>query len=91
MFTHTSFKTNLDWIQSGFNLASFPGSLGREPGTKARFNPHCSRAFVSLVPRPETARRKGPGFHCLRMRLTESRIHKGEGANDVFVVTWSRV
>ena len=22
----------------------------------------------SLVPRPETARRKGPGFHCLRMR-----------------------
>ena len=24
---------------------------------------------ASLVPRPETARRKGPGFHCLRMRL----------------------
>ena len=23
---------------------------------------------ISLVPRPETARRKGPGFHCLRMR-----------------------
>ena len=24
---------------------------------------------ASLVPRPETARRKGPGFYCLRMRL----------------------
>ena len=24
--------------------------------------------IFSLVPRPETARRKGPGFHCLRMR-----------------------
>ena len=23
----------------------------------------------SLVPRPERGRRKGPGFHCLRMRL----------------------
>jgi len=23
----------------------------------------------SLVPRPEKGRRKGPGFHCLRMRL----------------------
>ena len=26
------------------------------------------RVNASLVPRPETARRKGPGFHCLRMR-----------------------
>ena len=24
--------------------------------------------YITLVPRPETARRKGPGFHCLRMR-----------------------
>ena len=24
--------------------------------------------IASLVPRPKTVRRKGPGFHCLRMR-----------------------
>ena len=28
----------------------------------------CSTSRNSLVPRPETARRKGPDFHCLRMR-----------------------
>ena len=27
-----------------------------------------STSNTSLIPRPETARRKGPGFHCLRMR-----------------------
>ena len=25
--------------------------------------------ILSLVPRPKKGRRKGPGFHCLRMRL----------------------
>ena len=32
-------------------------------------------------------RRKGPGSPCLQ----QTCIHKGEGANDVFVVTWLSV
>ena len=30
---------------------------------------HRGMSLPSLVPRPEKGRRKGPGFHCLRMRL----------------------
>jgi len=31
--------------------------------------------YLSLVPRPEKGRRKGPGFHCLRMRLIAVEFH----------------
>jgi len=31
---------------------------------------------VSLVPRLEKGRRKGPGFHCLRMRLIAVEFHR---------------
>ena len=33
----------------------------------------------SLVPRPEKGRRKGPGFHCLRMRLIAVEFHRHRG------------
>jgi len=35
-----------------------------------------SSIWVSLVPRPEKGRRKGPGFHCLRMRLIVVEFHR---------------
>ena len=34
---------------------------------------------TSLVPRPEKGRRKGPGFHCLRMRLIAVEFHQHHG------------
>ena len=36
-------------------------------------------SLASLVPRPEKGRRKGPGFHCLRMRLITVEFHRHRG------------
>ena len=53
-------------------------ALPRDGMSKVTYNSHTynrlvrykfSMATPSLVPRPEKGRRKGPGFHCLRMRL----------------------
>ena len=35
--------------------------------------------WSSLAPRPEKGRRKGPGFHCLRMRLIAVDFHRHRG------------
>ena len=66
------------------DVSIFNISVESNRGTLVVFcniQPHCmhnnyiiprqnvSTVVSSLVPRPETARRKGPGFHCLRMRL----------------------
>ena len=74
-YPHTSLvsthKSRTQAFHPGTCLTALEKSLGQKACMGTRLHTQFWCLFLthtSLVPRPETARRKGPGFHCLRMR-----------------------